>query len=116
MRIYFFHVRDGDELILLDPEGLELANHESVPSVWQSSVRELLDEDQYRDELLDGRQFEIVDEQGRIVLIIPFRALSRSEGFHGLPGLEVLRFSPSLLRMARTCVRSARNSGTHRIN
>ena len=71
---YFFHVRDGDELIL-DPEGLELPNHGSVPSACQSLVREVLDEDQYRAELLDGRQFEIVDEQGRLVLIIPFRAV-----------------------------------------
>ena len=71
---YFFHVRDGDELIL-DPEGLELPNHESVPSACHGLVREVLDEDQYRAELLDDRQFEIVDEQGRLVLNIPFRAV-----------------------------------------
>ena len=73
---YFFHVRDGDELILLDPEGLELPNHESVPSACESLVREVLDEDQYRAELLPGRQFEVVDGQGRLVLIIPFRAVA----------------------------------------
>ena len=73
---YFFHVRDGDELILLDREGLELPNHEFVPSACQSMVRELLNEDQYRAELLPGRQFEIVDEQGHLVLIIPFRAVA----------------------------------------
>jgi len=72
---YFFHVRDGDELILLDREGLELPNHEFVPSACQSLVREVLDEDQSRAELLDDRQFEIVDEQGRLVLNIPFRAV-----------------------------------------
>jgi len=49
-----------------------LPNHEPVPSACQSLVRELLNEDQYRAELLPGRQFEIVDEQGRLVLNIPF--------------------------------------------
>ena len=67
---YFFHVRDGDELILLDREGLELPNH--VPRECHGLVRRVLNEDPYGAELLPSRQFEIVDEQGRLVLNIPF--------------------------------------------
>ena len=70
---YFFHVRDGDELIL-DHEGLELPDPEVLDEC-RSVVREVLHEDEHRAELVAGRQFEIVDELGRLVVTIPFRAV-----------------------------------------
>jgi hypothetical protein len=71
---YFFHVRDGDDLIL-DREGLELPDLDSALEECRSLVRTVLNEDQHRAILSPGRQFEIVDELGRLVLVIPFRAV-----------------------------------------
>ena len=65
-------VTGGDELIL-DHEGLELPDPEVLDES-RGVVREVLSEDEYRAELVAGRQFEIVDELGRLVLTIPFRA------------------------------------------
>jgi hypothetical protein len=39
-------------------------------------VRGILNEDQFHALLTAGRQFEIVDELGRLVLVIPFRAVA----------------------------------------
>jgi hypothetical protein len=71
---YFFHVRDGDELIL-DREGLDLPDLESAADECRRLVRAVLNEDQFRALLTPGRKFEVVDELGRLVLIIPFRSV-----------------------------------------
>jgi hypothetical protein len=70
---YFFHVRDGSELIP-DPEGVDLPNLDSAADEWRRVVREVLNEDAFRGELLAGRQIEITDALGRLVLLIPFLA------------------------------------------
>jgi hypothetical protein len=70
---YFFHVRNGSELIP-DPKGVELPDLRSAPDELQRAVREVLNEDAFRSELGANRQIEITDEQGRLVLLIPFLA------------------------------------------
>ena len=70
---YFFHVRDHDALIA-DQEGIELSGLEAVLEECRRIVREVLDEEQWRDDLTAGRRFEIVDELGRVVVTVPFRA------------------------------------------
>ena len=70
---YFFHVRDHDALIE-DQEGIELPGLEAVLEECRRIVQEVLDEEQWRDDLTAGRAFEIVDELGRVVLTVPFRA------------------------------------------
>ena len=70
---YFFHVRDHDALIA-DQEGIELSGPEAVLEECRRIVREVLDEEQWRDDLTAGRRFEIVDELGRVVVTVPFRA------------------------------------------
>jgi hypothetical protein len=73
MAKYFFHVRNGGELIP-DPEGVELPNLDSAADEWRRVVREVLNEDAFRSELLADRQIEIMDDQGSLVLLIPFLA------------------------------------------
>ena len=73
MARYFIHVRNGSELIP-DPEGVDLPNLDSAADEWRRVVREVLNEDAFRSELGADRQLEITDEQGRLVLLIPFLA------------------------------------------
>jgi hypothetical protein len=72
---YFFHVRDGDELIP-DPEGVELPNFDSAADECRRIVREVMSAEPFRSELEADRQFEITDEQGRLALLIPFIAVA----------------------------------------
>jgi hypothetical protein len=69
---YFFHVRDHGELVR-DPDGLDLPALDAVAEECRNMVREVLGEEEWRDELTADRAFEIVDELGRVVLIVPFR-------------------------------------------
>jgi hypothetical protein len=71
MTKYFFHVRDRSELIS-DTEGVDLPNLEAAMDECQRIVQEVLNENASRAELVSDRQFEITDEQGRLVLVIPF--------------------------------------------
>ena len=69
---YFFHVRHHAGLIE-DRDGLELPDLEAVIEECRRIVREVLDEEQWRDDLAADRKFEIVDELGRVAFTIPFR-------------------------------------------
>jgi hypothetical protein len=71
MARYFFHVRDGRELIP-DPEGVDISNLEAAADDCRSTVQEVLNEDASQAELASNRQFEITDEQGGLCLVIPF--------------------------------------------
>jgi hypothetical protein len=71
MARYFFHLRDGDTL-LVDDEGEELRGQRAVRSYAIDSARQLLSE-----AALSGtaatlhQQIEVVDERGRTILTIP---------------------------------------------
>jgi hypothetical protein len=71
---YFLHARNGGELIP-DTEGADLPDLDSAADQCQRIVREVLNEDAFRGELVANGEFEITDEQGRLVLIIPFLAV-----------------------------------------
>ena len=71
---FSFHVRNGGELIP-DNEGVDLPNVDSAADQCRRIVQEVLNEDAFRGELVANRQFEITDEQGGLVLIIPFLAV-----------------------------------------
>ena len=55
---YFFHVRDHDALIA-DQEGIELPGLEAVLEECRRIVREVLDEEQGRDDLTAGRRLKL---------------------------------------------------------
>jgi hypothetical protein len=72
---YFFHVRDG-ETVIPDDRGVDLPNLDDALEQCRRVVREVLNETENRDKLTADRQFEIVDELGRLVLTIPFSAVA----------------------------------------
>ncbi|WP_436640350.1 DUF6894 family protein [Microbaculum sp. FT89] len=71
---YFFHIRD-DGLLVTDVEGVELPDIPDLEERLLRVAREVLAEDEWKAELTDGRSFEIVNEEGRTILIVPFRNL-----------------------------------------
>jgi hypothetical protein len=73
---YFFHLRDQGEIVR-DRDGLNLRDPHSAREVCRRMVREVLFEQDWVDELFTNPQFEIVDERGRTILIVPFREAER---------------------------------------
>jgi hypothetical protein len=70
MALYYFHQMDGEEI--LDPEGIDLPDLEAVRHEAIRGAREILGED-LRNGMFDLRwRFEIVDEVGRLVMVVPF--------------------------------------------
>jgi len=68
---YFFHVRD-DGRLFEDLEGIELPDIPDVEAWLLKAASEVLSEDEWQGERTEGRSFEIVDDTGQIVLIVPF--------------------------------------------
>ncbi|MBX9457883.1 MAG: hypothetical protein KL863_18750 [Rhizobium sp.] len=73
---FYFHVRDGDELIE-DPEGIEMPGSDAAEAEATTAARELLAEQLKFGSALDSRAFEILDEKGEKVLSLPFRSVLR---------------------------------------
>jgi hypothetical protein len=74
MPSYFFHIRDRDEL-LLDPDGLELPDLASALDECARIVLTVLEEERWREKIETDRQFEVVDELGRTLLVVPFNQI-----------------------------------------
>lgn len=69
---YFFHVRDGDELLLDDGEGEEHANLEEARKAAIEGARDILSEAALSGKAAGMRQqIEVADETGRAVLTVP---------------------------------------------
>jgi len=75
MPCYYFHVLDRGELIE-DPDGLELCDLAAAREECSRIVQGILGEEGWRGGLVADRRFQIVDELGRTVLIVPFTALA----------------------------------------
>ncbi len=71
MALYYFHLRDGED-VLLDPEGLELPDVESIRHSALASARSILSA-----EVLTGRlplymRIDVEDGAGALVHRLPF--------------------------------------------
>jgi hypothetical protein len=73
MPAYYFHVRDNGSL-LRDPDGIELPDLDAARDECRKLIVSVLREEQRDDELLTGREFQVEDELGRTVLIVPFQS------------------------------------------
>jgi hypothetical protein len=69
---FFIHVRDGDHLIR-DLKGTEADNLGIVRAETLAAAREFFASQIIVGEITDQRRFEIVDESGRTVAVIPFQ-------------------------------------------
>lgn len=71
---YFFHVRDGENL-LMDDEGVDLPDEESARDEARNAARDLIIDNIKHGDPLDGRRFEVWDEEGVPHFIFPFKSV-----------------------------------------
>jgi hypothetical protein len=69
---YFFHIKNEVETIR-DEDGIELDGLEEVRKLATESARAMLSEAVCEGHDLNGRAFVVMDEQGRVVLNLPFK-------------------------------------------
>lgn len=74
MACYFFHIRDNG-VMLEDPDGVELADLEAARDKCRKLIRTVLQEEGMTAEFSANREFQIDDEDGRTVLVVPFRSI-----------------------------------------
>jgi len=75
---FFFHVRDV-ETYEEDLEGTDLPSLEAAITEARQSAREMVAELVLQDAVVDGRLFEIANENGDILEIIKFKDVVRME-------------------------------------
>lgn len=73
---YYFHIREGDKFER-DPEGSDHDSPEEARQAALAAAREMVAEAALRDELIDGRMFEVADEAGTVVDIVTFQSVIR---------------------------------------
>lgn len=71
---FYLHIRDGNELIE-DDNGVDLPDENAAREEALASAREILADLIRAGKLLDGQQFEIVNEVGQMIAMIPFKAV-----------------------------------------
>lgn len=71
---YYFHIRDGEEL-MKDEEGVELGNKEAARAEADRAARDLLIDKIRQHQPLDHRRFEVWDETGVPLFILPIRSV-----------------------------------------
>jgi hypothetical protein len=70
---FFFHIRDGDELIE-DPDGSVLPDLEAARVEAIEGARAIVAAKVLAGKLIDGQKFEITDESGNTLDLIPFKS------------------------------------------
>jgi hypothetical protein len=81
MRRYFLHVRDGTSVII-DDQGIELPDLGAARQEALAAARQIMSQAVLKGEPLDGRVFEIADQHGTVLLLVPFSEalVARSRG------------------------------------
>ena len=74
---YFFHLRSSDQRID-DPEGSELPDLLSARAEALEAARQILSETLRAGGILDGQAFEIADEAGHVLDVVPLKSAIRS--------------------------------------
>jgi hypothetical protein len=67
---FFFNVRDGD-FLGKDPEGVVFADLDAARAEALAAARDILGDAIKNDQVQDARQYEITDEAGQIVAMVP---------------------------------------------
>lgn len=71
MALYFFHLRDGAD-VLLDKEGQELADHSAIVAAALHEARSIIGADALQGTIRLGQRIDVEDERGKIVHEIQF--------------------------------------------
>ena len=74
---YFLHLRSGDRRFD-DPEGSELPNLASARAEALEAARLILSEKLKVGDILNGQAFEITDEGGYLLAVVPFKGAFRT--------------------------------------
>lgn len=75
---FFFHIRDS-ESFEVDPEGVEFDSIESAVVDAKAAAREMMADMLRAGERVDGQRFEIADEHGKVIEIVPFRSVLNTQ-------------------------------------
>jgi hypothetical protein len=75
MRRYFFHVIRGDVSRVTDDEGLELPDDEVATREAALAVTDLAENGELTSEDVESDVLQIVDDLGRVVVLLPLRDL-----------------------------------------
>lgn len=76
MPLYYFHIRDGERLVL-DESGVELPNIDAVLQEARRTIAGFLFDAALSDDDLQGEAFEVVAADGTPVLTVRFDQLLR---------------------------------------
>jgi hypothetical protein len=60
---YFFHVYDGDTLMVCDSQGFDLHTKSAAIEKWASIIRAVIDEEAFAEIMGDDRVIRVVDEK-----------------------------------------------------
>ncbi|EJC64658.1 hypothetical protein Rleg5DRAFT_1412 [Rhizobium leguminosarum bv. viciae WSM1455] len=71
MTRFYFHIRDGDQ-VERDLEGIEFSNVQAAEQEALMAAREMVAELVMQGQRIEGKIFEIDDENGNRVLAVPF--------------------------------------------
>ena len=71
MPLYYFHLRDGEDL-LLDPEGRELEDSEQIAKAALREARSIISDDALRGRIRLDQHIDVEDSERRIVHRLPF--------------------------------------------
>lgn len=73
---YYFHIREGN-VLMPDDEGRFFPGLPAARNELMASLREIVSERLLHGTDIEGRQFEIADEAGDVLAIVPFTSLLR---------------------------------------
>ena len=80
MPVYYFHLRDGDD-VLLDPDGRELDGARAIARCALAEARALIGEEARDGRIRLDQRIDVEDAHGQVVYTLPFgRAVEISGG------------------------------------
>ena len=71
MALYFFHLRDGVD-ILLDPEGRQLEGPDAIAHAALNDARSIIGHDAVRGRIMLNQHIDVEDESGKILHTLHF--------------------------------------------
>ncbi|HZG08754.1 MAG TPA: hypothetical protein VEZ70_07240 [Allosphingosinicella sp.] len=71
MPLYFFHLRDGVD-ILLDPEGRQIDKPDAIPEVALREARSIIGDDAARGRILLDQHIDVEDEARNVLHTLHF--------------------------------------------
>lgn len=78
MTKFFFHTRNGNDYTE-DQEGTDLPDLDSARHEAILAAREMMAEMLIEGKIVNGKVFEIADERGTIVAVVPFKSAMRTQ-------------------------------------